>query len=56
MQTKIMAINSRISSLKFQLFMMPKEELIVKGLFERIGSADEITFSYTIKDKKIFLY
>ena len=52
MQTKIMAINSGSSSLKFQLFVMPEEDLIVKGLFERIGSAEGISFSYTLASEK----
>lgn len=34
---KIMAINSGSSSLKFQLFEMPEERVITKGLFDRIG-------------------
>ena len=35
--TKILAINSGSSSLKFQLFEMPEETVITKGLVERIG-------------------
>ena len=35
--TKIMAINAGSSSLKFQLFEMPSENVITKGLVERIG-------------------
>ncbi|MFB4163026.1 acetate kinase [Alteribacillus sp. JSM 102045] len=34
---KIMAINAGSSSLKFQLLNMPDEEIITKGLVERIG-------------------
>ncbi len=34
---KIIAINAGSSSLKFQLFKMPSEEVITKGLIERIG-------------------
>jgi acetate kinase len=34
---KIIAINAGSSSLKFQLFEMPSEEVITKGLIERIG-------------------
>ncbi|MGF2055330.1 acetate/propionate family kinase [Vagococcus fluvialis] len=52
MQNKIMAINSGSSSLKFQLFVMPEEELIVKGLFERIGSKEGIEFSNTLNGEK----
>lgn len=47
-----MAINSGSSSLKFQLFSMPEEKLLVKGLFERIGLAKEMTFSYQTSDEK----
>lgn len=49
---KIMAINSGSSSLKFQLYEMPEETLVVKGLFERINSSEGMIFSYTINQKK----
>lgn len=39
---KIIAINAGSSSLKFQLFEMPSEEVITKGLIERIGLKDSI--------------
>lgn len=35
--SKIMAINSGSSSLKFQLFNMPEEKVIISGVAERIG-------------------
>ncbi|WP_100399878.1 acetate kinase [Bacillus sp. FJAT-44742] len=35
--SKIMAINAGSSSLKFQLLNMPEEEVLTKGLVERIG-------------------
>ena len=35
--SKIIAINAGSSSLKFQLFEMPSENVITKGLVERIG-------------------
>ncbi|MEE3953765.1 acetate kinase [Peribacillus frigoritolerans] len=35
--SKVMAINAGSSSLKFQLFEMPSEKVITKGLVERIG-------------------
>jgi acetate kinase len=35
--SKIMAINAGSSSLKFQLFEMPSEKVITKGIVERIG-------------------
>lgn len=53
MASKIMSINAGSSSLKFQLFEMPEEVLLVKGLFERIGLEDEMIFSYSIKDAKV---
>ncbi|HFI0448001.1 TPA: acetate/propionate family kinase [Streptococcus suis] len=37
---KIFAINAGSSSLKFQLLAMPDEEIIAKGLFERIGEPE----------------
>lgn len=45
--TKILAVNAGSSSLKFQLFVMPAEKLIIKGLFERIGLTKEVVFSCT---------
>ena len=53
MANKIMSINAGSSSLKFQLFGMPEEELLVKGLFERIGLEEEMGFSYSMKDEKV---
>lgn len=35
--SKVISINAGSSSLKFQLFEMPEEEVIAKGLVERIG-------------------
>lgn len=49
---KIIAINAGSSSLKFQLFEMPSEEVITKGLIERIGLDDAI-FSISVNDEKI---
>ncbi|HCM90663.1 MULTISPECIES: acetate kinase [Vagococcus] len=43
--TKIMAINSGSSSLKFKLFEMPEELVLVEGSFERIGFKNA-NFSY----------
>lgn len=53
MVKKIMSINAGSSSLKFQLFEMPEEELLVKGLFERIGLEEKMGFSYSMKDEKV---
>ncbi|WLD92372.1 acetate kinase [Alkalihalobacillus sp. AL-G] len=39
---KILAINAGSSSLKFQLLTMPEEDVITKGLVERIGQSDSI--------------
>lgn len=49
--SKILAINAGSSSLKFQLFEMPKETVITKGIVERIGLS-ESSFSITINDEK----
>lgn len=48
---KIIAINAGSSSLKFQLFEMPSEEVITKGLIERIGLKDSI-FNITVNGEK----
>jgi acetate kinase len=39
---KVLAINAGSSSLKFQLFSMPEETVIAKGIVERIGFKDAI--------------
>lgn len=39
---KIFAVNAGSSSLKFQLFDMPEEKVITKGLIERIGLKDSV--------------
>ena len=49
--SKIIAINAGSSSLKFQLFEMPEEKVITKGIVERIGLADSI-FSITVDGEK----
>jgi acetate kinase len=49
---KVIAINAGSSSLKFQLFEMPAEEVITKGLIERIGLNDSI-FTITVKGEKV---
>jgi acetate kinase len=48
---KMIAINAGSSSLKFQLFEMPQEEVITKGLIERIGLNDSI-FSISVNGEK----
>jgi acetate kinase len=49
---KIIAINAGSSSLKFQLFEMPSEEVITKGLIERIGLNDAV-FNISVNGEKI---
>ena len=45
---KIMSINAGSSSLKFSLFDMTTEEVLISGLFERIGIEAS---GYTLKYK-----
>lgn len=49
--SKIIAINAGSSSLKFQLFDMPSESVVTKGLVERIGLADSV-FTITVNGEK----
>ncbi|OOE13902.1 acetate kinase [Fictibacillus arsenicus] len=49
---KIIAINAGSSSLKFQLLQMPEEEVLTKGLVERIGLNDSI-FTIEVNGEKI---
>lgn len=50
---KIMAVNAGSSSLKFQLFDMPSEHVLVAGVIERIGMEDAIvTIKYDGKKKE----
>ena len=46
---KILAVNAGSSSLKFQVYEMPKEEVLISGVFERIGIGDSF---YTVKIKE----
>ncbi|WP_404329541.1 acetate kinase [Mesobacillus maritimus] len=48
---KMIAINAGSSSLKFQLFEMPSEEVITKGIVERIGLKDSI-FQISVNGEK----
>ena len=41
--SKTISINAGSSSLKWQLYKMPEEEVIAKGLIERIGLADGVS-------------
>ena len=49
---KILSVNAGSSSLKFQMYEMPEEKVIISGVFERIGIEGSF---YTIKinDEKI---
>lgn len=49
--TKIIAMNAGSSSFKFQLFEMPEEVEVAKGLVERIGLSNGI-FSVTVDGEK----
>lgn len=51
MSKKIMAINSGSSSLKFKLFEMPSETVMLEGQFERIGEQTS-QFSYKYQGEK----
>jgi len=50
--SKILAINAGSSSLKFQLFDMPSEIVITKGLVERIGLKESV-FTISVQGEKI---
>ncbi|WP_066172923.1 acetate kinase [Bacillus marinisedimentorum] len=50
--SNVLAINAGSSSLKFQLFVMPEEKVITKGLVERIGLENGI-FTITVEGEKI---
>ncbi|MFS0654582.1 acetate kinase [Bacillus sp. 179-C3.3 HS] len=49
--SKIIAINAGSSSLKFQLFNMPEETVLTKGLVERIGMDNSI-FTISVDGEK----
>ncbi|WP_019378571.1 acetate kinase [Virgibacillus halodenitrificans] len=49
--SNVLAVNAGSSSLKFQLFQMPEEIVLAKGLTERIGLKDSI-FTVEIEDNK----
>lgn len=49
---KVLSVNAGSSSLKFRLYEMPEEKLLMKGMFERIG-LDDSQYSLKIGDKKI---
>jgi acetate kinase len=43
---KVLSVNAGSSSLKFQMYEMPEEKVLISGVFERIGIDDSF---YTIK-------
>ena len=43
---KILSVNAGSSSLKFQLYEMPEEKVLISGVFERIGIENSF---YTVK-------
>lgn len=47
----VMSVNAGSSSLKFQVFSMPEEKVLAKGLVERIGLPESI-FSINVDGKK----
>ena len=49
---KIMAVNAGSSSLKFQLFEMPSEDVVTSGVVERIGY-DNALFAIKVDGEKI---
>ncbi|MDM5312966.1 acetate kinase [Peribacillus frigoritolerans] len=50
--SKVMAINAGSSSLKFQLFEMPSEKVITKGLVERIGLKNS-AFTLSVEGEEV---
>ena len=49
---KILSVNAGSSSLKFQLYEMPEEKVLISGLFERIGINDSL-YSIKLNGEKI---
>lgn len=47
----VMSVNAGSSSLKFQVYEMPEEKVLAKGLIERIG-LDEGVFTMTVNGEK----
>lgn len=50
--SKIISVNAGSSSLKFQLFEMPSEEVLTSGIVERIGFEDGV-FTIKVNGEKI---
>ena len=49
---KILSVNAGSSSLKFQVYEMPEEKVLISGLFERIG-INGSNYTFKINDEKI---
>ena len=49
---KVLSVNAGSSSLKFQMYEMPEEKVLISGLFERIGIAGSL-YSIKINGEKI---
>lgn len=49
--SKVIAVNAGSSSIKFQLFQMPEEKVIAKGMIERIGLPGSL-LSMSVNDKR----
>ena len=49
---KILSVNAGSSSLKFQVYEMPEEKVLIKGYVERIGEEDSF-WTIRINDEKI---
>lgn len=54
--TKTLAVNAGSSSMKWQMYEMPEEKVLAKGLIERIGLKDSIvTVKFGEQKKNAFL-
>jgi acetate kinase len=49
---KILSVNAGSSSLKFQVYEMPEEKVLISGLFERIG-INGSNYSFKVNEDKI---
>ena len=50
---KVLSVNAGSSSLKFKMFEMPEESVIISGRFERIGDKENSFYSIEIGDDKV---
>ena len=49
---KVLSVNAGSSSLKFKMFEMPEEEVIISGRFERIGDKKNSFYSVEVNGEK----